>query len=349
MRPFRLALAGLVLAGATPAAALAADPLSRHQWGLRAGHGVDARAGWAQTRGAGVVVAILDSGVQLDHPDLAANLWTNPAEIPGNAIDDDRDGYVDDVHGANVIGQSGVPYDDNGHGTHVAGIVAASAANGIGGSGVAPEARIMAVKVLDARRAGDSSTLARGIRYAVAHRADIINASVNGNGSSAELEAAIDDAGRAGITVVTSAGNDARDIDLRPSFPASLPALNLVTVTATQPDGTYDWTGGNYGRRSVDLAAPGVSILSTTRGSGWGRMSGTSMAAPFASGALALLTAARRELGPARLRASLLAGARRTRDLRRIVGAGRLSVPGALRRALSGPSYSAAAARRRGR
>lgn len=236
-----------------------------------------------------------------------------------------------------MIGQGGVPYDDNGHGTHVAGIVAATAGNGIGGSGIAPEARIMAVKVLDARRPGDQSTLGRGIRYAVEHGADIINVSINGDTSSDRLEAAIAEADRAGITVVTSAGNSARNIDRRPSFPASLPAPNLVTVTATEPHSAYHWVAGNYGRGSVDLAAPGVSILSTTRGSAWGRMSGTSMAAPFATDALALLTAAHPELSTARLHESLLAGARRTRYLRGIVGFGSLNVPRALRTALPPP------------
>lgn len=342
-----MALAGLVLACSWPVTARAADPLVRKQWGLGAAHGIDARTAWTQTRGAGVVVAIVDSGVQLDHPDLAPNLWRNPNEIAGNAIDDDRNSYVDDVHGANVIGQGGVPYDDNGHGTHIAGIVAAVAGNGIGGSGVAPEAQIMAVKVLDARRMSDQSTLGRGIRYAITHGADIINVSINGDASDGGLEAAIAEADRAGITVVTSAGNRAHNIDRHPSFPASLPAPNLLTVTATEPHSFYPWTNGNYGRESVDLAAPGVSILSTTRGSDWGRMSGTSMAAPFATGVLALLTAAHPALSPARLRESLLTGARRHRDLRGIVGFGALNAPRALHRTFAAqPSPAAPTASR---
>jgi hypothetical protein len=141
-----IVLAGLVVSTASPAAARAADPLAPAQWGLGP-RAAGVPGAWLRTRGAGVVVAVLDSGVQLDHPDLAQNLWANPDEIPMNGIDDDSDGYVDDVHGANISGFGGDPSDDNGHGTHIAGIVAAVAGNDVGGSGVAPEARIMAVKI----------------------------------------------------------------------------------------------------------------------------------------------------------------------------------------------------------
>jgi subtilisin family serine protease len=324
-----IVLAGLVVSTASPAAARVADPLAPAQWGLGP-RAAGVPGAWLRTRGAGVVVAVLDSGVQLDHPDLAQNLWANPDEIPKNGIDDDSDGYIDDVHGANISGFGGDPSDDNGHGTHIAGIVAAVAGNDVGGSGVAPEARIMAVKVLDARASGDQGSIARGIRYALAHGADIINLSVNGDTPDDDVAAAIAEADRAGVTVVASAGNAARNIDVRPSFPASLDAPNLVTVTATQPDGGC-WFQGNSGRRAVDLAAPGKDILSTDLDSGWGRRSGTSMAAPFVAAGLALLTAAHPELSAAQLRAALLAGARRDRGLRGAVGFGRLDLTGALR------------------
>ncbi|HUR86170.1 MAG TPA: S8 family peptidase [Solirubrobacteraceae bacterium] len=333
----RILFAVLAVMSVSPATAGAADPLESHQWGLSGTNAIGAAAAWQHTRGAGVVVAVLDSGVQLDHPDLAANLWTNPREVPANAIDDDHNGYVDDVHGT-FIGALGEPRDDNGHGTHVAGIIAA-ANNGIGGSGVAPEAQIMAVKVLDARNIGAQEVLARGLRYAIANGADIINASVNGQQSSPELEAAIAEADSAGISVVVSAGNAATNIDVHPSFPASLPAANVITVTATQSDGEH-WHQGNYGRRSVDLAAPGGAILSTLPGSTWGRRSGTSMAAPFVAGALALLTSAHPELPAARLREAVVAGAKRRRSLRRFVGAGQLDLIGALRVAAAAASAS---------
>ena len=193
---------------------------------------------WTQSHGAGVLVAILDSGVQLNHPDLAGNLWRNPNEIAGNSVDDDRNGYVDDVHGANIKELNGNVEDDNGHGTHVAGIVAAQAGNGVGGSGIAPDAKIMAVKVLDANRSGDSSRLAKGIVYAVDRGAKILNVSINGDGTSGDLDAALKYAGSKGATVVASAGNNSRDIDVTPSYPASSPEPAVLVATATEQTGT---------------------------------------------------------------------------------------------------------------
>ena len=234
-----LAALGAALAiGASAAPAQAAsDPMLDDQWGL-----TDAATGapqaWTQSRGDGVLVAVLDSGVQLNHPDLAKNLWRNPAETPGNGVDDDRNGYVDDVYGANIKALNGNVEDDNGHGTHVAGIVAAQAGNGTGGSGIAPGAKIMSVKVLDANRAGDSSQLAKGIRYAIDQGAKILNISINGDGSSPDLDQALTYASQKGATIVASAGNNSRDIDLTPSYPASSAEPAVLTVTATQPTGS---------------------------------------------------------------------------------------------------------------
>ena len=260
---------------------------------------------WTQSHGAGVLVAILDSGVQLNHPDLADNLWRNPNEVAGNNIDDDRDGFVDDVHGANIKDLNGNVDDDNGHGTHVAGIVAAQAGNGVGGSGIAPDARIMAVKVLDANRSGDSSRLAKGIVYAVDRGAKILNVSINGDGTSGDLDAALTYAGSKGATVVASAGNNARDIDITPSYPASSPEPAVFVATATERTGTLI-SIANRGVRSIDLAAPGGSILSTASGGGFELRQGTSMAAPFVAGSLALLASARPDLPQSALRDALV-------------------------------------------
>ncbi|MEA2220639.1 MAG: hypothetical protein QOJ35_3265, partial [Solirubrobacteraceae bacterium] len=233
-------LAALLLAGAgagAPSArAAVGDPLLRDQWAL-GDASLGAAQAWTQSRGDGVVVAVIDSGVQLDHPDLAANLWTNPGEVPGNGVDDDHDGFVDDVHGANLLDGGGDVGDDRGHGTHVAGIVAAVAGNGIGGSGLAPRARIMAVKVLDATHAGDASLLAGAIRYAVDRGARILNVSLNGDASTPQLDQAIAYAGSRGATIVASAGNDGRDVDLRPSYPAASPDPAVLSVTASDERG----------------------------------------------------------------------------------------------------------------
>jgi subtilisin family serine protease len=318
---------------ATPAQA-APDPLLDQQWGLEQSV-TGAPEAWTQSHGAGVLVAILDSGVQLDHPDLARNLWRNPNEIPGNNVDDDKDGYVDDVYGANVKELNGNVEDDNGHGTHVAGIVAAQAGNGIGGSGIAPDAKIMVVKVLDANRSGDSSRLAKGIVYAVDRGAKILNVSINGDGTSGDLDAALKYAGSKGATVVASAGNNARDIDATPSYPASSPEPAVLVATATEQTGTLI-SIANRGVRTIDIAAPGGSILSTARGGGFELRQGTSMAAPFVAGSLALLSAARPDLPQSALRDALVQSAPRPTLLSGLLGGGSLNVAAAMHRVLPG-------------
>ena len=344
-RPLRLAaiLAALALGTSAAPAQAAADPMLDDQWGLT-DVATGAPEAWTQSRGDGVLVAILDSGVQLNHPELAERLWRNAAETPANGVDDDRNGYVDDIHGANIKALNGNVEDDNGHGTHVAGIVAAQAGNGTGGSGIAPGARIMVIKVLDANRAGDSSQLAKGIRYAIDRGAKILNISINGDGTSPDLDAALKYAGERGATVVASAGNNSRDLDLTPSYPASSTEPAVLTVTATQPTGSL-LSIANRGLRSVDLAAPGGHILSTARNSGYELREGTSMAAPFVSGSLALLAAARPDLSQAVLRAALVQSAPRPTLLAGLLGSGALNVGAALHSVLPGDMWRASSLR----
>ena len=337
-RPLTALLAALALAGAAAPAQAAIDPLFAEQWALNTPSATGAPEAWTQSRGDGVVVAVLDSGVQFDHPDLAANLWSNPGEIAGNGVDDDRNGYVDDIHGANIIAPGASAADDEGHGTHVAGIIAAPAGNGAGGSGIAPGAQIMAVKVLNASRAGNSTLLARGIRYAVDEGAQILNISINGDGTSPDLDDALRYASDKGATVVTSAGNNSRDLDLQPSYPASSTLPAVLTVTATEPSGGLLGIA-NRGLRSVDLAAPGAQILSTARGSGYEHRQGTSMAAPFVAGSLALLAAARPDLPQSALRSALLESAPRPSLLAGLLGSGSLNVGAAMRRVLPGAMW----------
>jgi subtilisin family serine protease len=339
-RPLAAALVAAIALGASASAAQAApDPLLDEQWGLT-NVATGAPDAWTQSRGDGVLVAILDSGVQLNHPDLAKSLWRNDAEVPANGIDDDHNGYVDDVYGANIKALNGNVEDDNGHGTHVAGIVAAQAGNGIGGSGIAPGARIMSVKVLDANRAGDSSQLAKGIRYAIDEGAKILNVSINGDGTSPDLDEALKYAGAHGATVVASAGNNSRDIDLSPSYPASSTEPAVLTVTATETTGSL-LSIANRGLLSVDLAAPGGEILSTARGSGYELREGTSMAAPFVSGSLALLAAARPDLAQSALRAALVQSAPRPKLLAGLLGSGALNVAAAMHSVLPGDMWRA--------
>jgi len=275
------------------------DPFYTVQWGLPK---IGMEGAWnLGTGSADVVVAVLDTGVDLDHPDLAGNLWTNPGEVPGNAIDDDGNGYVDDVHGWNSHANSPDVQDSVGHGTHVSGIIGAVGNNGVGVSGINWEASIVAVKA----SSEDSFTtldLARGIDYVTALKEEnsvpvvAINASLGGPVSEdLLLNQAIGGAGDAGILFVAAAGNNGVDNDVTPFYPASLFMPHVLSVAATdENDALANFGGGqvsNYGRRTVHLAAPGKSIQSTYRDAGYLSLSGTSMSAPHVTGVLALLKA----------------------------------------------------------
>jgi glycine betaine/choline ABC-type transport system substrate-binding protein len=272
------------------------DPRQGEQWAVGPDSLLNLPAAWALSRGRGVTVAIIDTGAKIDHPDLAPNVWTNFDEIPGNGIDDDHNGYVDDVHGVDLTSKSSGQNlsDGNGHGTHVAGIVAA-AANGKGVVGVAPQAKLMIVKVLDS------------------DGARIINMSLGGDRLDTSLQAAIQEASVAGALVVTSAGNSDRDIDQQPSYPASLAEPNLITVASTDPQAGRNLSGfSNFGRLDVQVAAPGSQILSTAKDGGWVLMSGTSMAAPAVSGVAALAASVNPKLSAPDLRALLMQNAARS-------------------------------------
>ena len=220
-----------------------------------------AASAWTQITGGDVTVAVVDTGVDLAHRDLAPNLWTNPGEVPGNGIDDDGDGIVDDVHGADFVNGDGDPSDDNGHGTHVAGIVAARGNNGVGVAGLAWRARIMAVKVLGADASGDMATVAAGVRYAVAHGARVINLSLTGPSPGPDLAAAVDAAAAANVLVVAAAGNAHVDDDVVATYPADLDAPNLIAVTSS------DQRGASWRRRPASGAPPSTSPRPARRSS----------------------------------------------------------------------------------
>jgi subtilisin family serine protease len=245
--------------------------------------------------GGDVVVAVVDSGADLRHPALRGALWHNPGEIPGNGIDDDGNGFVDDVHGADLVDGDGEPQDENGHGTHVAGLVRP------GG-----RVRLMVVRTLDERNGGTTETAARGVDFAVRHGARVINLSFNGNEDDDALEAALGRAAQAGVLVVTSAGNDGRDLGARPSFPACSPLTNVLGVGALTRGGRPAlWS--NRGR-CVDVAAPGVDVRSARLHGGFARRSGTSQAAPQVAGRAARLLVRRPRMTVAQLSAALRRG-----------------------------------------
>ena len=254
---------------------------------------------WNTATGEGVTVAVVDTGIDNTHPDIVNNMWTNTKEIANNGIDDDNNGYIDDIWGWDFTSSDNNPVDDNGHGTHVAGTIAATGNNGIGIVGVAPGAKVMAVKGLYSSGGGNPDILANAIVYAVENGADIINCSFGGKGYSQAFEDAVNTAVNLGAVVVVAAGND--DNDVSEYSPASIKDAITVAATDNSDKKAYfsNWGSG------IDMAAPGVDILSllasdTTKGSTVGskytRLNGTSMAAPHVAGVAALILSNQREL-----------------------------------------------------
>jgi subtilisin family serine protease len=267
-----------------------------HNTGLSGGTpdaDIDAPEGWdAQRHAPSVIVAVVDSGVRYTHEDLAANMWVNPNEIAGNGLDDDGNGYVDDVHGINAVSGSGDPIDLLGHGTMVAGLIGAVGNNAKGGTGVAWSVQIMPLRFFGDDGNGYVSDAVECIDYARLHGAHVINASFSSPQNALTLRNAISRCRTAGVIFVAAAGNDAKDIDSSPSYPASYSFDNIVAVTATtRTDSLASYS--NYGATSVHLAAPGTSIYTTAHGSNsaYGSANGTSLSAPIVSGAFALLKA----------------------------------------------------------
>ncbi|MCB0328036.1 MAG: S8 family serine peptidase [Bdellovibrionales bacterium] len=282
--------------------ALPVDPLYSNQQSLSS---IETTVAWDTTTGSrDITVAVLDTGIDYTHPDLAANMWRNPGEIPNNGIDDDENGFIDDVFGIDTSADSGDPMDNNGHGTHCAGIIGAVTNNATGISGIAWNVKLMALKFLGSGGTGNIFSALSAIDYAIENDVKIINASFGGGYPSVLLEQTIERANAAGITLVAAAGNDGIDIDSSPEYPAAFPLENIISVAASDEDENIAWFS-NYGEHSVDIVAPGSDILSTIPG-GYARYSGTSMAAPHVTGVAALVLSERPELTPGQLRDNLL-------------------------------------------
>lgn len=259
------------------------------------GADMDAVEAWNNLNSASnIIVAVIDSGLRVTHQDIAANLWVNPGEIPGNGIDDDGNGAVDDVHGLNSTGPtpSGNLTDNFGHGTHVAGILGAVGNNALGVSGVAWKTRIMACRFLDDFGHGYAADLIECLNYARTNGARVVNCSFETPGPiNTTLSNAFWSLRNAGVVVVAAAGNSGLDTDIAPRYPACFAIDNILSVMASTRSDTY--LGYNYGATTVDLAAPGFEILSTyyRSDSDYYSMSGTSMATPCVAGAAALILA----------------------------------------------------------
>ncbi len=306
---------------------------------------IDAPLAWDITTGnSSVIVAVTDTGVDYNHPDLAANIWNNTAEINGQAgVDDDGNGYIDDIHGYDFTeNNDSDPMDDDGHGTHCAGTIGAVGNNNRGVTGVCWNAKIMAVRIIGGTQFINDSI--EGIQYAVSNGAKAINASWRHfGGFSQSMYNAIQAAGNAGVLFVAAAANDSIDNDTNPypNYPSSYNLDNIIAVMATgHTDQRASYS--NWGKTTVDLAAPGgdmsidPGILSTLPGNTYGNYQGTSMAAPHVTGAVALMYAANPSLTPATLKSILLNTVDKKAELKDLcVSGGRMNLYEAVRNAAS--------------
>jgi subtilisin family serine protease len=299
---------------------------------------IDAPEAWdIQTGSSNVVIAVIDTGVEYSHVDLSGNMWTNPGEIAGNGVDDDNNGYVDDVYGWDFYNHDNDPMDDHSHGTHCAGTIAALGNNGIGVVGVNWEAKVMALKFLSASGSGDTSDAVSAVEYAIMMKLDYgtpiiaLSNSWGGGGFSQAMKDAIEAADTAGILFVAAAGNDyGSDNDVIPYYPASYDVSNVISVAATDHNDNLA-SFSNFGASTVDLGAPGVNILSTVLSNGYGSKSGTSMATPHVSGVAGLIKAQFPGLTSSEIKARLLGAVNPVSSLQGItVTGGRLNALNAL-------------------
>ncbi len=284
------------------------DPKAGEQWSLQKSGVLEAAQLAVQSNGSEnseIIVAVVDTGVDLNHPDLKENLFINHAEIPGNGFDDDHNGFIDDVQGWNFnakeddrdcdpITEQANAQDDFNHGTHVAGTIGAIQNNGIGISGIAPKVKILPIRWMRKGLGWGSDAIA-AIHYAVDMGAKVINASWGGIGYSKALEEAVRKAESKGVLFVVSAGNGKQNNDQIPHHPANLRFSNVVTIANTD-EGDHLSKTSNWGKTMVDFAAPGENIVSTMLKGSYGKMSGTSMAAAHMSGVAALLLGANPKL-----------------------------------------------------
>ncbi len=297
------------------------DPLFDYQWALHNtgetggtdDSDIDAPEAWQFYTGSqDVVIAVIDTGVDYTHEDLAANMWVNPGEIAGDGIDNDGNGYIDDIHGIDTANDDSDPFDDGTHGTHVAGTIAAVGDNGTGIVGTMWNAQIMALKFLHGSGSGYTSDALAAVEYMTMMKTtygiNVVasNNSWGGGGEASQaMSAAIQASIDAGIMFVAAAGNDGNNSDETPSYPAAYDLDGIISVAATDHNDLLALKS-NYGVTSVDLAAPGVDILSTIPGDSYMTKSGTSMAAPHVTAAAAMLMAFRPDMTMGEIKAAIV-------------------------------------------
>ncbi len=299
------------------------------------GSDIGAERAWDTNRGSHtVIVGVIDTGIDAGHPNLKENLWTNPGEIPDNNVDDDRNGYVDDVHGYDFVNRKGDPKDEHGHGTHVSGTIGAAGRDATGVVGVNWETRLMALKFLDKYGFGDVAHAAEALAYARSFDVKVTNNSWGGGGFSKAL---YEEIRKTPALFVAAAGNNAFDTDTMPSYPACYDLPNVIAVAASDPRDNLGCFS-NFGQTSIDVAAPGVAVLSTLPtypctlteaglSQGYDYLDGTSMANPHGTGAVALLQARWPSESEPQRRHRLIATTRACEALRgRCVGNGRIDL-----------------------
>lgn len=297
------------------------------QTGGKVDSDIDAPEAWALHTGrnqaeGGPIIAIIDTGIDLNHPDLKDNLWTNPGEIPGDGIDNDGNGVIDDVHGYNAADDNGNNQDKQGHGTHVAGTIGAVGNNGIGVVGVNHKANLMSVKIF-----GDNGATAagiiRGIQYASKMGARVANNSWGGGPANEGIKEAF---AQSPTLHMLSAGNNGEDNDPIARYPGDYDLPNFVRVAATDHNDNLA-SFSNYAKLTVELGAPGVKTLSTVPGGGYGVKSGTSMATPHVTGAAGLIASFYPDITNAELKQRLMEGVEQVPSLQnKTITGGRLNV-----------------------
>lgn len=302
------------------AQAIPTDPRFGEQWYLHntgqtggtVDADIDAPAAWDLTTGSrAVVIGVVDTGIEYAHPELSANLWVNPGEVPGNGLDDDGNGVIDDVHGYNAITGTGDANDDQGHGTFGAGIIGAASNNAQGISGVAPRVSLMALKFLTASGSGTTADAIAALNYAVARKQAGVNLRALNNawGGGAFSQALLDAIGAtnaAGILFVAVSASSGGNHDTNPSYPAGYDVPNVVVLTATDHNDVLA-SFASYGALTVDLGGPGVNILSTALGGTYATFSGKSWTAAQFSGTAALMCAVAPSLTMAQVKSTIMA------------------------------------------
>lgn len=319
------------------------DPSFTEQWALSntgqtgglADADIDAPEAWELTTGSSdIVIATLDTGIDYTHPDLASNIFSNSADCNSDGVDDDGDGYIDDCHGINVLTGSGDPMDDHGHGTHVAGIIGAVGNNGVGIAGVNWTTRILGCKFLDSTGTGDTAGAIACLDYIAGMKdrgVNIVatNNSWGGGAYSQAMSDAIEAQLERGILFVVAAGNDGMDNDTLQTYPCSYPLSNVICVASTDSSDNMS-SFSNYGKRIVDLGAPGEGILSTFLNDTYQSLDGTSMATPHVTGVVGLIYALYPDLDWRAAKNRILAGGDIIPALDQTVTNRRLNAYGAL-------------------